>query len=86
MVSGNRKKFLLCYPSCFVAQKEKKKKKRKNKKQKHMTCSILRLRSKSVLSVFSCIPCTAQCKHTRKQPYARLWRARLFNKLSRAIT
>lgn len=36
MVSENRKKFLLCYPSCFVAQKEKNKKK-KIKKQKTKT-------------------------------------------------
>lgn len=67
MVSGNRTKFLLCYPSCFVAQKEKKEKKKKRKKT-HKTCSILRLRSKSVLSVFSCIPCMAQCKHTTNNP------------------
>lgn len=34
MVSENRKKFLLCYPSCFVAQKEKKETKKKKEKRK----------------------------------------------------
>lgn len=72
MVSGDGTKFLLCYPSCFVAQKAKKKKEKKTKN--HKTGSILRLRSKSVAAL-RVLMCTAQCKHTTNSPDVRLRRA-----------